>query len=256
MKFRQAPVLLFTAALLLSSCGKKSIAGTYGFQMGKEKGTHFGIFLKLTDKYITLSSQPEETKKYKECEYSFALKNGEEDESETVTNIITLLAQFLQQDGDLIKVPGYYYMGNKIPKSDATELKMGIDFNFIKDIVDDVDTSEEEFPVLTPETIEKIVYTTYSNNTITMYIPVGQEDAIFQLYWYGIDLYKDSEGDILINTDLPAHDPGTHPTKEDIDEINKDNKYGEEHSWLGPLIGADLSSYRDFYTVAMGLVKQ
>ena len=68
MKLKTTTVLLFTTALLLSACNKKSIAGIYGFQMGKEKGTHFGIFLKLTDKYITLSSQPEETKKYKECE--------------------------------------------------------------------------------------------------------------------------------------------------------------------------------------------
>ena len=255
MKYTKAPVLLFTAALLLSSCSKNSIAGKYGFQMGKEKGTHFGLFMELTDNYVTLESQPDATNKYKSAEFSFAIKMGEEDDSESMSNIIALVGQFLNQTGDVIKIPAYYYKGNKIPKTNNIELKVGIDFNFIKDVVDDVDTSVA-FPVLEPDTIEKLVYTTYGNNTITMYVPVGEADAIFQLYWYGVDIYKDSEGNILINTELTEHPAGSHPTAEEIAEINKDNKYGEEHAWLGSLIGADLSKYRDFYTLAMGLNKQ
>ena len=253
MNLKKAPVLLFTAALLLSSCAKKSIAGIYGFQMGKEKGTHFGLFIELTDKYVTLKSQPEVTNKYKHCEFNFTLKDGEEDESESVASILTILAKFLEQEGDTIKVPAYYYVGNKIPKTQDTELKLGIDFSFIQDVLEDVEISEADFPVLEPEIIEKIVYTTYSNNTITMYIPVGQQDAIFQLYWYGIDIVWDGDG-IHVNRDIASHDAGTHPTKEEIDEINK--TYGEQHSALGALIGVDLSSYRDYYTLAMGLAKK
>lgn len=255
MKLTKVPVLLFTTALLLSACNNNSIAGKYGFQMGKEKGTHFGLFMELTDDYITLETQPEETNKYKRAEFSFTIKMGEDDDSESISNILKTLSELLNQDGDVVKIPAYYYKGNKIPKTENIELKVGIDFNFIKDIVDDVDTSAV-FPVLQPETIEKLIYTTYGKNQITMYVPVGQEDALFQLYWYGVDVYKDGEGNIVIATDLPAHEPGTHPTAADIEAINKDNAYGAAHEWLGPIIGADLSSYRDYYTLAMGLIKQ
>ena len=244
---------LMTLPLLLTSCSKNSIAGKYGFQMGKEKGTHFGLFVTLTDEYITLESQPEVTNKYKKGEFAFTLKDGDEDENDEMSSLLSLIAGLLKQEGDTLSVPCYYYMGNKIAKSSETEVKVGIDFSFIKDVIDDTEIAEVDFPVLEPDAIEKIVYTTYGSDTITMYIPVSQQDAIYQLYWYGVDVYYDSEG-IHINKDLTSHEAGTHPTKEDVETINQ--TYGEQHSALGSLIGIDLSSYRDFYTLAMGLNKQ
>ena len=153
----------------------------------------------------------------------------------------------------MLKLPGYYYKGEKIPRTEETELKIGIDFNFIKKALEEVDTSSLDFPILDPDTIEKLVYTTYGNNTVTMYIPVAEEDVIFQLYWYGLDIYYDSEG-IHFDNSLTHHNPGTHPTSADVEEINK--TYGTQHTELGDLIGVDLSTYRDYYTLAMGLIKQ
>ena len=253
MKMKAITALLFTTSMLLTACNNKSIAGRYGFQMGKEKGTHFGLFLDLTDNYVTIESQPEVTNKYKECKYTLAVSQGEND-SESVTNLITLLGAFLHQDGDIITIPGYYYKGEKIGKTKEIELKMGIDFNFMKELIDDADSDNDDlnFPVLEPEMVEKIVYTTYGNNTVTMYIPVAEQDAIFQLYWYGIDVTYDSEG-IHLNTDIEAHPAGTHPTAEQVAAINE--TYGAAHQELGNLIDIDLSTYRDYYTLAMGLIK-
>ena len=258
MKFNKIGIILFTSVLLLASCAKKSIAGIYGFQMGKEKGTHFGLFLQLTDKYITLDSQPEETKKYKEGEFSFSYKSGEtpegEEGEEDSFDVMTFLGKLFKQEGDIIKVPCYYYKGEKIPNTDQTELKIGVDFSFLQDVVDETTKDDDSvFPVLEPELIEMIVYTTYGNDVVTMNIPVAQEDAIFQLYWYGFDIYMDGT-EVKINYDLEGHDPGTHPTEDDVAEINK--TYGDQHKAIGEMFGIDLSTYRDFYTLAMGLVKQ
>lgn len=251
MKYKSVVAILFTSALLLGACASNSIAGKYGFQMGKEKGTHFGLFLELTNNYVTLESEPETTNKYKECIFTFTIKDGD-GSSESITNLLNSIQGLLGQDGDEVSFPAYYYKGNKVPKTDQTELKIGVDFNKIKEFVDDTDTSIV-FPVLEPETIEKVIYTTYGGGIITMNIPVSEQDIIFQLYWYGIDMYVDDEG-IHINEDITAHEPGTHPSMSEVEEINK--IYGDTHKELGDLIGVDLSSYRDYYTLAMGLIKQ
>ena len=251
MRYKLITTLIATSAFVLGACSKNSIAGKYGFQMGKEKGTHFGLFLELTDNYVTLESEPEVTNKYKACTFSFTVKEGE-DSSQSISNLLTLAQGFLGQDGEILTLPAYYYLGNKIKNSDQTELKLGVDFNEIQKAIDDTDTSIV-FPVLDPDTIEMIIYTTYGGGVITMNIPVAEEDAIFQLYWYGFDIYMDEEG-IHINKDLVGHEPGTHPTADDVAEINK--TYGDTHKELGDLIGVDLSSYRDYYTLAMGLIKQ
>lgn len=259
MKKIQTPFLLLGAAFLTIGCSSNSIAGTYGFQMGKETGTHFGIYIKLTDKYTTISSEPDETKKYKECEFSFNVGfNGEEEKNKSITNILTLIATLLNQDdGTNISVPAYYYKTNIKNKDGQTELKVGVDFAFIKNIFDEVDLDDIDFPVLSPELIEKVIYTTYANNVVTMYIPVGQEDIIYQLYWYGIDItYSSSDGLQFIGTPFEAHQPGTHPTAEDVTKINEEYKYGENHAEFSTFMGIDLTKYRDYYTLAMGLSKK
>ena len=247
--------LLFTASMLLTACNKNGIAGKYGFQMGKEQGTHFGIYLELTNNYVTLDSEPDVTNKYKECIYSFALKQGDDEESESVSSVVDLIGTFLgQEDKDIVTVPGYYYQGEHIGRSKEYELKMGIDFKFLKERLDDIDDGDLEFPVLSPDTVEKIVYTKYSKNMVTMYIPVSEQDIIFQLYWYGIDITYNSEDGVRINKDVTPHPVGSHPTKEEVAEINQ--TYGTAHKELADLINIDLSTYRDYYTLAMGLIKQ
>lgn len=255
-KLFKTPALLLSTAALLTSCSNDSIAGTYGFQMGKANGTHFGLYLKLTDKYTTIATQPEVKKKYKKCEFSFSFKLGED--TEGLESIITMIASLLGEKGDKIKVPGYYYKGSYIKKEEATELKLGVDFSFFKDIFDELDIADIDFPVLSPEKIEKIIYTTYSSNKVTLNVPVSEADVIYQLYWYGIDFsYSKEEGVKIV--DLPAeqcHKPGTHPSATDVTYINETLKYYDNHQAFIEEFGFKISSYRDYYTLAMGLVKQ
>ena len=63
MKFKKTSIFLVSLLSLLTSCGNKSIAGTYGFQMGKEKGTHFGFSLTLTEEASTIEGVPSDAKK-------------------------------------------------------------------------------------------------------------------------------------------------------------------------------------------------
>ena len=53
MKFKKL-LLLGMMLPLATSCGfNGDISGTYGFQLGKETGTHFGLFLALSnDPYL------------------------------------------------------------------------------------------------------------------------------------------------------------------------------------------------------------
>lgn len=252
------PSLFIAAtAMMLTSCSTSSIAGLYGFQMGKESGTHFGFFLKLTDKtkVIESSDPSEDTKNYKECEISFSVKFGSDTES--ISNIIALIAQMLGQEGNKITIPGYYYKSGKTLRDGSIELKLGIDFNFVKDVIEDIEIQDFEFPVLDPDMIEKVIYTTYLKNTVTVAIPVGFEDLVFQLYWYGIDFAYNEQEDRLYIVDLPeeqVHEPGTHPTPEDVERINQ--TYIEDHKVIIEKYELDIDAYRDYYTLAMGLVKK
>ena len=249
MKYIKTP-LLFTGLLgLLTSCSNNSIAGTYGFQMGKANSTHFGIYLKLTD---DMKKVGEIEDKYKACEFSFTMKFNDDDES-TMMNIIAQIGDLLEKDGDAYVLPGFYCEGDKVSKDGEKELKVGFDLDFLKEKMEDID-KDIDFPTLEPEMIEKLIYTTYLNDTITMYVPVGQADALFQLYWYGVDVAYTSEGLVLRESPTGVHDAGTHPTEGEIAEINK--TYKEDHEKLSILMDADVSKYRDFYTLAMGLNKK
>ena len=96
MKMKKLPILLVSLLSMLTACNSDSIAGKYGFQMGKEKGTHFGIYLTLTDEFFTLPSQPEVTDKYKKCEYSFSFGSGDPEKTESIEEIIEMLQLILE----------------------------------------------------------------------------------------------------------------------------------------------------------------
>ena len=66
MRLKKA--LLFTTLIpSLVACNTSSIAGTYGFQLGKESSTHFGVYLKLTDKaYVPTDEQDLGDEKFKQ----------------------------------------------------------------------------------------------------------------------------------------------------------------------------------------------
>lgn len=249
MKVIKTPLLLTAFLSLLTSCSNNSIAGTYGFQMGKENSTHFGIYLTLTDDYTTVG---EVSDQYKVCEFAFTLKFNNEDES--MASLLEMIGQILKQEGDTVTLQGFYAEGDKVSPDGEKELKVGFDLSFLKDELKDVDP-DVDFPSLDPTIVEKLIYTTYANDVITMYVPVGQADAIFQLYWYGVDVSLTLEDGLTIKeSPYGVHEVGTHPTADDIAEINKTFKEG--HEMLGLLVEADLTTYRDYYTLAMGLNKK
>ena len=256
MKHRILPILFVSMmSLLTTGCGGDSIAGTYSFQMGKETGTHFGVYLDMTDNYITLEEHPEETQKYKSCSFTFSLGADKgEDKADSLIALINEIAKLLGQEGQKITLPAYYYMGDIQERNGEKEVMLGIDFDEIKKIIFG-EESEIPVPDLGPEVVEHIVFTTYIDSTINLYIPVGQVDVLYQLYWYGLDVNVDEYG-LIVLQDSPygEHEAGSHPTADDVTKINETFK--QDHEKIGLLLDLDLSTYRDYYTLQMGLVKQ
>ena len=254
-KIIKTPIVALSFLSLLTSCGNTSYAGLYGFQMGKDNGTHFGLYLNLTDTFVTLDSEPEVTNKYKYCDFMFSVKFSTE--SGSFVNIISKIAALLGQEGQMISIPAYWYQGDGVAKDGAVELKLGFDFSLIEHIFGDIDLQGIDIPSLTPAQIEKIIYTTYLNNTVTMYIPVSEVDLICQLYWYGIDFtYSEEEGLNFVESPYGVHNPGSHPKAEDIQAINEIYNYEETHKEFAEKFDINLGKYRDYYTLAMGLAKK
>lgn len=52
-------------SIFLMSCNTNSIAGVYGFQLGKESGTHFGLYLELKDSLFETTDPALVDKNYK-----------------------------------------------------------------------------------------------------------------------------------------------------------------------------------------------
>ena len=259
MRRKYTPILLISALSLLTSCDMNSIAGTYSFQMGKDTGTHFGLYLNLTDEYMNLEDAPGENEKYKKCEYKFSLGAKEDDSNDDLISLVQMLSNMINgEEKNEIIVPGYYYKTDKKTKDGQTELKMGVEFSFVNKVLEDnglADDFELGVPTLGPDIIEKLVYTTYADQTVTMYIPVSEIDIMFQLYWYGIDFAINDDDDlVIVDSSYGAHEVGTHPTKEDIDKINE--TYEEEHRKFIRNYEMDISTYRDYYTLGMKMMKK
>ncbi len=254
-KLTKTPILLLATTSLLTSCSSNGMAGTYGFQMGKDSGTHFAISVKMSNKYVTLKDQPEVTKKYKGCEMIFSVKTGDDD-GVSINSFLEMLAEILGQDKDKpIRIPGYYYKGEKKFRDGSFEVKLGVDTTFIEDLDD-----EDVLPIFTPDMVEKIVYTTYLKDTLTLNIPVSITDVAYQLYWYGADIiYTEADGVQIVDSPSGEHEPGTHPTVEEVEEINL--TFGDRHAELMTFLNKhgfdiDLSVYRDYYTLALGLLRK
>ena len=259
MKFKKTSILLVSALSLLTGCGTKTMAGTYGFQMGKEKGTHFGFFLTLTDDASTIEGVKEGSKK---CEFSFSLGAKEGQGSDSIISVIAMIAEMLEEQGQKITVEAYYYQGDKVSKDGEQEIKLGFDLTAIKDlynsIAEDPDAPDlPPFPEITADHVEKIVYTTYGANKVNMYIPVGIEDLLYQLYWYGIDVNINDQERIVFNqSPCGTHEPGTHPTAEDVTAINETYEYVNAHKDFYAKMEIPNKPYRDYYTLDLGLIKQ
>ncbi len=223
--------------LTLASCGtgaKHSVAGKYTFQLGSDKDTHIGIYMELTeDDYVGKDNQ-KDIVLGKEFILSADLSS-----IGTASNVETTeLSQLEDQD---FKIKGYYTVGDGNNKNrltlGTTILDDFFDFNSSIKVPDGF--------------IKNIIYATISKGVLNVYVPVSMKDLAFQLYWYGYRININNLMDPESYDELPAdqhHTVGTHPTKDDVENIIKTEKAkGLENNLF--------ESFRDYHTLSMGLVK-
>ena len=263
MIFKKA-LLAFSMIPFLVSCNtNSSIAGTYGFQMGKEAGTHFGFFLELTDNTYTAADVTEEG--LKECILSLSVRNGKEEEGSTAIKDIMAL---FTDDEEGASLKGFYKLTNEVNKQGETRLMMGLSFSYIVERIRGIyeSSTEEQPPEMLDkieqlghkESVQKLLYATYKKDMVNVYVPVSIEDAVYQLYWYGVDLqiyYTDPNDVTTLEIgieDVTVHEFGTEPTADEIAAINQ--TYEAKHNAM-EIINCS-TTFRSFHQLKMGLAKK
>ena len=241
---------------LITSCGKNPVVGTYAFQMGKEKGTHFGLYLDLSNDDFTGN---EKIVGYKKMNFSFNVSFPEGDSEEMVQVISTFLGFLKEENSDDYTVDGYYQITDEKNKSGEKRMKVGFSFDYLLDTVLELyksikgsDLSEEQQEIIDSfndvSLIESVIYTTYATNEVNMYIPVSMEDLYYQLYWYGYDIKINAETYDVNVVKVTQHDAGTIPTKEEVDAINE--------TFIADHEGMKFLTYRAFNVLKLTLIKK
>ena len=218
---------LSAIAMLLTSCKPYDYSGTYSFMMGKQKEAHVGIKLVLSNEYADPDNH-DIGKKFELTLDSDLTPNSEKSEEEKS-----------ETQGDLgdFSLDGSYVVTNR--KTEDRNYVVNI---FIGEIDAEESSSFDDFPIIL---LNEIVLAEINKSEVVMTIPISIKDAIFQLYWYGYDFSLET----LEFVEVEKHEHGTHPTKEQVEEINK--TYPSTHS----LFGFELE-YRDFDNLTMGLKKE
>ena len=263
-------ILLTPMLISLAACngGETSYAGTYSFQLGSDSGTHAGIHLTLTDEVV-----PDMEIEAKKFSIQFdvsggagagilgslghiddilkAINSGEkidiDDLEETYTDVKDTAIDIIKDETEdkPITIDGYYYT-KEVEKE--TRLMMGISLDAY-----DIDISDE--------IVEKVMFATITTEQVNVVIPVSIKDFLYQLYWYG---YRVAGIDSLLEpVSLPNENPfmhynevGTHPTAEDVEEIQKYQKKRQEDKPDGYELGEFIyNDYFNYHTLSMGLAK-
>ena len=242
-------VSLLVPLMALTSCGKDPYVGVYSFQMGKEKSTHFSFVMDLTNEDFSVPGQT--GAKVKKFTLTVDIDTGAKDggkEDDTATGILDLF------NGKAI--PGYYSVGGPTEK-DRNRLNLGLSVDEVTKIffdeVEDLIPVEDIGDIINIDyaMTEKIIFSEIDNKSLYLTVPVSINDFLFQLYWYGYDFQFDIPNDRfeMVKNPSGGHEAGTHPTKEEIDEINKtfpDNHVEDEYTKI---------TYRDFHALTLGLKK-
>ena len=268
--------------LVLASCSKQGYAGTYSFQLGKNSGAHASASITLQDeafdkggtsygKKMTLFGQARFGPESTSSETSPVDSSADSSiAAEEPSNGFSDAFNELLKDG--VTLPGYYIVAEE-KGNGRNRLKLGFDLSTL------VPEEGADLLDLPPEAIENFVYSEIDSKKIYLQIPVSFMDLQLQLYWYGLDFsflglldaivagglddegaqtsesQSGSEQSSVPSSDsskasssgiqVEAHEPGTKPTDEDIEEINK--TYPASHNG---------QQYRRFYTVALSLTRQ
>ncbi|MBO4285947.1 MAG: hypothetical protein J5880_01280 [Bacilli bacterium] len=249
------------AALSLTSCGKESYYGTYQFQMGKKTDAHIGIYMDLTGDNIEVELDGEKTNMEK---FNLKLSIPDQTTPEENASLVGGLLTFFE-DG----LFGGYKI-QYIQEKDENHLTLVpvIDLNKLMEFVaektgeevsssSEESSSQEEF-VIPSDFIDDVLIATYKGEKIDVTVPVSLNDLMFQLYWYGFDIFDPTE-----EYPLEKHEKGTHPTEEDIKKINETFNSDErllKHydldalvKYKAALVPAPVLEYRDFNQLTMTL---
>lgn len=227
MKLKKIIPLLFTT-LALSSCGTKSYAGRYSFQMGKDDGAHFGVAVTLTD----------------EDHYYEEKLTGKS------FNITASSSAFGTEDGK-ISIDGGYTIGDPIDKEGNYLVNLSFDeYNNLIDFIISFITGGGGFEEIdsekTSDYLQKLLTTQVDDKAFYFTIPVSINDLYLQTYWYGLDICNNSG--VKEVTEHPLH---SHPTQEEIDNLNANDDFYNNHKDSDGIPFA----FRDYHTIMIGLTR-
>ena len=243
MKYKKILLVMFLMLMFVTlvSCNGKGYVGTYKFQLGKDKGTHFAISLELTDEAVVKNEQ-ELGKKF-----IFAVDSKKADTPTTTIDPSTLTTSGGADEDALddiertilsdLKLTGYYTVAQE--EDGKHRLNIGLT-GISTALFSKEDLNLDDYGI-EPAIIEQIILIEITDTSAIIKAPVSGNDLLYQLYWYGHDF---SIADLDFK-EVEAHQVGTHPTKADIDKINE--TFPDSHNG---------DKFRDYYTISMGLAKE
>ena len=279
-KFRKLLILLLFP-LVMFSCGMNKYYGYYAFQLGPDKGDHFGFYLDLTKKDYT-GEDPEGAGKK---EFKFGMRVSEsmvpglpelpdpipEDfdykgyfEQAFVYSLVQLLNTESDPDAG---VTGYYSIGTK----DIGDKGRKLDLTIVLTLLD-----------LPPELMQKLIIAYVDGKNVSAILPVSLDSFRYQLAWYGLYISFDfdlsttdpievislkddieyNEGDRFPGPVDDEERLGTHPSEKDIDKMNEyfnstDGKYKDKVK-VDPrkIEGWGKNWFKDWNTLTVTLLKK
>ena len=248
------------ASIALTSCGEQTYHGTYQFQMGKQAGSHIGIYMDLTGDNIQVEVNKEKVNMEK-FTLRFSTPTGDNNGQGLVGNFLSSFENGLS-GGYKIE-----YLAEKnenhltlVPVIDISQLMAMAESSEEGDSSSQESTSSQEEFVIPSEYVDDILIATFDNNTINVTVPVSLNDLMFQLYWYGFDIF-----DPLGEYEIEKHEHGTHPTAEDVKKINEtfnaeDRTFKHLNldalmKYKAALYPIPVVEYRDFNQLTMSLSK-
>ena len=259
-KMKGLMIAVASFAMALTSCGTSGYYNTYQFQMGKQNGSHIGIYMDLTKDLIPIKFE-EETKNMEKFRLSLSIpstgSSSSEDEGETslIGGLLTYFADGLEG--------GYEIKYSEELENQELTLVPVLDVQGLIDQItggsseegsssSEPSSSHEDFYVPS-DVVKDIMIATYSKDSISITIPVSLTDLMYQLYWYGFDIFNPE-------AELEVHKHGSHPTAEDVAKINE--TFNSEslipHVDLDALVkykAFKTVNYRDFNQMTMTLKK-
>ena len=282
-------------SLALTGCGKQTHHGTYQFQMGKANGAHIGIYMDLTKESIEVPVEEGKKEQMEKFVVKFSLPESvSQDEASLIGGLLTYFADGLyggykiedvpNEEADrLLLYPIIDISGLAEQVKEAEQEGSSSDPESSSSAPSSSEASSSEAPassgesssseassssgesssseapspfVIPSEFIDSIMIAKYYKDSISVTVPVSLTNLMFQLYWYGYDIF-----DIAGEYPIKEHELGTHPSAFEVAEINKTFNAPErliKHCDLDALIKYQVLkevAFRDFNQLTMSLKK-